>query len=289
VSAGRLEVSGVSVVLGRAAVLRDVDLVAEPGTWTGVVGPNGAGKSTLLRAVAGLVRHTGRVLLDGREVARMDARHRATRIGYAPQVPVLPEGVTVREYVHLGRTPYRSLVPIAGLSWRRGPASPGSRPAGARVAGSRVEDDRAVVERALRRLDLDGLATRSLRTLSGGERQRAVLARALAQEPQVLLLDEPTTALDLGHAQQLLELVDTLRAEEGLTVVSTLHDLTLAGEYAQHLVLLAAGRVVAAGAPGDVLTEESLAAHYGARAEVTAGPDGVRVVPVRRRSAARVR
>ena len=283
-SAGRLEVSGVSVVLGRAAVLRDVDLTAEPGTWTGVVGPNGAGKSTLLRAVAGLVRHGGRVLLDGREVARMDARHRATRIGYAPQVPVLPEGVTVREYVHLGRTPYRSLVPIAGLSRRGGPV-----PSGPGGAAPRVADDRAVVERALRRLDLDGLATRSLRTLSGGERQRAVLARALAQEPQVLLLDEPTTALDLGHAQQLLELVDTLRAEEGLTVVSTLHDLTLAGEYAQHLVLLAAGRVVAAGPPGEVLTEASLAAHYGARAEVTAGPDGVRVVPVRRRSAARVR
>jgi len=283
-SAGRLEVTGVSVVLGRAAVLRDVDLTAEPGTWTGVVGPNGAGKSTLLRAVAGLVRHGGRVLLDGREVARMDARHRATRIGYAPQVPVLPEGVTVREYVHLGRTPYRSLVPIAGLSRRGGPV-----PSGPGGAAPRVADDRAVVERALRRLDLDGLATRSLRTLSGGERQRAVLARALAQEPQVLLLDEPTTALDLGHAQQLLELVDTLRAEEGLTVVSTLHDLTLAGEYAQHLVLLAAGRVVAAGPPGEVLTEASLAAHYGARAEVTAGPDGVRVVPVRRRSAARVR
>ena len=258
-SAGRLEVRGLGVTLGRVPVLRDVDLVVEPGTWTAVVGPNGAGKSTLLRAVAGLVRYRGQALLDGRDLARVDARRRATCIGYAPQVPVLPDAMSVQSYVELGRTPHHSLL------------------SGPRRA------DRAVVDEALERLDLGALAGRSLRTLSGGERQRAVLARALAQQPQLLLLDEPTTALDLGHAQQLLEAVDGLRVQQGLTVVSTLHDLTLAGQYAGHLSLLVAGAVVATGAPQQVLTARNVAEHYGAVADVLADADGggVRVVPVR--------
>jgi len=259
---GLLEVEGVGVRLGRARVLDDVDLVVEPQTWTAIVGPNGAGKSTLLRAIAGLSKHDGRVLLDGRDVDRLPPRDRAGEIGFAPQVPVLPEAFAVREYVLLGRTPYRSLL--------TGPRS----------------HDRAVVNEALERLDLLALADRPLRTLSGGERQRSVLARALAQQPRLLLLDEPTAALDLGHAQQVLELVDGLRRDEGLTVVSTLHDLTLAGQYADRLALLVGGRLVTAGPPADVLTAQTLADHYGARAEVVAGPDGVRIHPVRRRFAA---
>jgi iron complex transport system ATP-binding protein len=163
----------------------------------------------------------------------------------------------VREYVLLGRTPYRSL--LSGP----GPA------------------DRAVVAESLERLDLQTMADRPIRTRSGGERQRAVLARALAQQPRLLLLDEPTASLDLGHAQQLLELVDELRREDGLTVISTLHDLALAGQYADRLVLLAEGVQVASGAPAEVLTTEALATHYGANAEVIAGPGGVRVHPVR--------
>jgi iron complex transport system ATP-binding protein len=184
-------------------------------------------------------------------------RERAREIGYAPQIPVLPEAVTVAEYVLLGRTPYRPL-----------------------LAGPRRED-REVVESALERLDLGPLAGRTLRTLSGGERQRAVLARALAQHPRMLLLDEPTASLDLGHAQTVLEIVDELRREHGLTVVMSLHDLVLAGQYADRLVLLAEGRVVAAGRPQDVLTTHALARHYGATAEVTPDGDGVRVHPVR--------
>jgi iron complex transport system ATP-binding protein len=133
----------------------------------------------------------------------------------------------------------------------------------------------------MEQLDLSDLSGRLLRTLSGGERQRAVLARALAQQPSVLLLDEPTSALDLGHAQQVLELVDRLRVEQDLTVVSTLHDLVLAGQYAQRLVLLSRGRVAAEGTPDQVLTADALAEHYGARATVDAGPDGVRVHPLR--------
>ncbi|HVN10887.1 MAG TPA: ABC transporter ATP-binding protein [Kineosporiaceae bacterium] len=252
-----LEVRGVRVGKGGVRLLHGVDAVAEPHSWTAVVGPNGAGKTTLLRCIAGLQRHTGAVLLDGRPVMSLSARERAQEIGYAPQVPVLPEAVTVAEYVLLGRTPYRPL-----------------------LVGPRREDRRVVAD-ALERLDLTSLAGRTLRTLSGGERQRAVLARALAQQPRTLLLDEPTASLDLGHAQTVLELVDGLRRETGLTVVTTLHDLVLAAQYADQLVLLGAGRVAAAGRPQDVLTAETLAQHYGARAEVIADATGVRVHPLR--------
>jgi iron complex transport system ATP-binding protein len=245
------------VRLGRATVLNDVSLAVEPGSWHAIVGPNGAGKSTLLRAVAGLVPHQGQVLLDGVDIDRISPRRRAMEIGYAPQTPVMPEAVTVRQYVMLGRTPYRSLLAAPAV------------------------DDHSIVDIAIERLDLGALAGRSLRTLSGGERQRAVLARALAQQSRLLLLDEPTSSLDLGHAQQLLDLVDQLRLEEGLTVLSTLHDLALAGQYPQRLTLLAAGQIVATGTPVQVLTAQALAVHYGARAEVIYGPDGLRIHPFR--------
>jgi iron complex transport system ATP-binding protein len=256
--AATFRVCGLGVTLGRVRVLDGVDVMAPARSWTAVVGPNGAGKSTLLRAAAGLVHHDGQVLLAGQDAARLRPKQRAAIVGYAPQAPTLPPAMTVAEYVGLGRTPYRSL-----LSAPR-------------------REDRDVVARAMEQLDLTGMADRLLRTLSGGERQRAVLARALAQQPSVLLLDEPTSALDLGHAQQVLELVDRLRLEQALTVVTTLHDLVLAGQYAQRLVLLCRGRVVAEGTPEQVLTPDALAEHYGARALVEAGPDGVRVHPLRR-------
>jgi iron complex transport system ATP-binding protein len=255
-SAAAVEVRGLGVRLSRAEVLGGVDLTAAAGSWTCIVGPNGAGKSTLLRALVGLVRYRGEIRLDGRLQSGMTARERARLVGYAPQNPVVPAG-TVTDYVLLGRTPHRSLL-----------AAP-------------QDADRAVAAGSIAALDLEPLADRPLATLSGGELQRAVLARALTQQPRILLLDEPTAALDLGHAQQVLELVDRLRRERGLTVLSTLHDLALAGQYADDLVLLSGGRVVAAGPAVEVLTEQTLAEHYGARAEVTAGPDGIRVHPVR--------
>jgi iron complex transport system ATP-binding protein len=251
--------TGVGVTLGGTRVLDGVDLTVDAGTWLAVVGPNGAGKSTLLRALTGLVRHDGTVHLDGRPAAGLRPRDRARLIGYAPQSPVLPAALSVTEYVLLGRTPYRSI-----------------------LSAPRAED-RDVAESVLERLDLGAFRDRPLHTLSGGEGQRAVLARALAQQPRMLFLDEPTSALDLGHAQQVLELVDRLRREDGLTVVSTLHDLTLAGQYADTLLMLARGGVVATGAPADVLTPDLLARHYGATADVVSGPDGVRVYPVRPR------
>ncbi|HVW41485.1 MAG TPA: ABC transporter ATP-binding protein [Amycolatopsis sp.] len=239
-------------------VLHDVSAEVPSGRWLAIVGPNGAGKSTLLKRVAGLLAGGGEVLVDGRSA--LSPKERARLIGYAPQDPVLPDGLTVTDYALLGRTPY--LGPLARES----------------------AADLSIVDDVLARLDLSELASRRLATLSGGERQRAVLARVLAQRTGLLLLDEPTTGLDLGHAQSTLELVDRLRREDGTTVVSTLHDLTFAAQYAESMVLLADGKVAASGAPSAVLTAESLAAHYGASAAILRGDGGeIVVAPSRHR------
>jgi iron complex transport system ATP-binding protein len=253
----RVEVVGLSAAYGRTRVLESVRLTVEPGGWLAIIGPNGSGKSTLLRSILGFHPHEGLVRLDGVPTTGMHRRDRARCLAYAPQTPVLPDGVTTRDYVTLGRTPHRPLL---------------SAPRGV---------DRQIVADVMDRLGLGPMAERTLATLSGGEQQRAVLARALAQQPRVLLLDEPTASLDLGHAQQVLDLVDRLRRQDGLTVLSTLHDLTLAGQYADRLALLSEGRVVAEGRPTDVLTAAALATHYGARAQVLAGPNGPTVMPVR--------
>jgi iron complex transport system ATP-binding protein len=256
-SGARVEVVGLGAAYGRTRVLHDIRLTVEPGGWLAVIGPNGSGKSTLLRSVLGLQAHDGAVRIDGVDTGGMRRRERARQIAYAAQLPVLPEAVSTRDYVTLGRTPHRAL-----------------------LAAPRTVD-RQVVAEVMERLEISTLADRRLSTLSGGEQQRAVLARALAQQPRVLLLDEPTAALDLGHAQQVLDLVDGLRRQDGLTVLSTLHDLTLAGQYADRLALLSRGRVVAEGSPADVLTAAALQNHYGARARVVDGPDGPAVLPVR--------
>ncbi|NEK86525.1 ABC transporter ATP-binding protein [Blastococcus saxobsidens] len=256
-SGARVEVVGLSAGYGRTTVLHSVRLTVEPGGWLAVIGPNGSGKSTLLRSVLGFHPHEGQVRVDGAPTTGMTRKDRARCLAYAPQAPVLPEGITTEDYVLLGRTPHRPLL---------------AAPRGV---------DRRIVADVMERLGLAPMAGRPLTTLSGGEQQRAVLARALAQQPRVLVLDEPTAALDLGHAQQVLDLVDRLRRQDGLTVLSTLHDLTLAGQYADRLALLAEGRVVASGSPDEVLTAQALSTHYGARAEVVHGPSGPAVLPVR--------
>jgi iron complex transport system ATP-binding protein len=245
------------VKLGGAQILTGIDLAVDEGEWVTVIGPNGAGKSTLLRAVAGLVRARGSVELGGVAIGALRRRDRARRVALVPQAPAVPPGMPVRDYVLLGRTPY---IPPLGRE-------------------SRADLD--AVGAVLHRLDLHRFADRALETLSGGERQRAFLARALAQGASLLLLDEPTAALDIGHQQEVLDLVDELRAGGGLTVLAAMHDLLLAGEYADRIVLLAAGGVVAAGTPSQVLTEELLARHYAARVEVLHGSRGPLVVPVR--------
>lgn len=252
-----VEVRGLRVTLDRAEILRGVDLTVAVGEWVTVIGPNGAGKSTLLRAIGGLVPVTGEVSLLGGHLAQRRRRERARLVATVPQQPVVPPGMAVFDYALLGRNPY--LPPL----------------------GRESASDLAAVADILSRLDLTELAGRRLETLSGGERQRVFLARALAQGPRLLLLDEPTSALDIGHQQEVLELVDTLRRERGLTVVATMHDLSTAGEYADRLVLLADGRVVADGPPSEVLTEEILARHYRARVRIVPGGRGPAVVPIR--------
>jgi iron complex transport system ATP-binding protein len=257
-----IAVSDLTVSLDRARVLHGVSFEAATGAWLSLIGPNGAGKSTALRAIAGLLRYSGTVVLAGTDVRSLRGRARARAIAYVPQEPVLPPDMTVGDYVMLGRTPHLGYLGI-----------PGGR-------------DCLAADDAIRQLDVTRFAERRLAHLSGGERQRVVLARALATEPSVLLLDEPTSMLDIGHQQQVLELVDGLRRSAGLTVVSTLHDLTIAGQYADTLVLLSDGRVAAAGQARAVLTEDLIGRVYGADVEVRTGPDGRPVVsPVRKGAA----
>ncbi|MER6508210.1 MULTISPECIES: ABC transporter ATP-binding protein [unclassified Nonomuraea] len=248
-------VRALSVRLGERDVLTGVDAHVRRGEWLAIIGPNGAGKSTLLKTVMGaIVPHQGEVVLDERPLAALRPRERARLLAYAPQTPALPPDMTVFDYALLGRTPY---IPYLGRESRH---------------------DREVTASVLDRLDLTSFAGRRVGELSGGERQRVVLARALAQQAPVLLLDEPTTALDLGHQQQVLELVDRLRRADGLTVVTTLHDLTVAGLYADSLMLLADGHAAATGRPEQVLTEALIGRHFDARVKIEPGPDGRPVV-----------
>jgi len=247
-----------SVSLGGSLVVDRVTTSVEPGEWVAVIGPNGAGKTTLLRAVASLVDYEGSVELMGEDTRGLSRGERARRVAVVTQIPTMPPEMSVREYVLLGRTPY-----IGYLASER-------------------RRDYDAAEAAMARLDLGSLARRRLSALSGGERQRVVLARALAQQAPVLLLDEPTTSLDVGRQQQVLEIVDELRTTEGLTVLSAMHELTLAGQYADRLLLLDRGRLVASGPAKDVLTRALIAEHYRADVRVVGEPEsGLVVVPVR--------
>ncbi|MEI7616986.1 MAG: ABC transporter ATP-binding protein [Actinomycetota bacterium] len=250
--------SRLSVRYGKRTVVHEYTETIKPGDWLCLIGPNGAGKSSILRAVAGLAAHTGEINVDGSPLRLRTPRRRAELVAYVPQSPVLPDEMLAFEYVLLGRNPYVSYF------------------------GGESAHDREMVHNVLRRLDLDQFADRELGSLSGGEQQRLVIARALAQEAPILLLDEPTSALDIGHQQQALELVDRLRRENGLTVISAMHDLTLAGLYADRLALLHEGHLVVAGTAAQVLRAETLAEFYGVSVTVHHEPDGTVVVVPRR-------
>ena len=254
-----IELQGVSVELGGRNVVQDVDLAVARGEWLALIGPNGGGKTTLLRAIARLVRFTGSISLVGRSTTAMRRSELSRLVAVVPQEPSTPPWMTVGEYVLLGRTPH--LGPLAKEGRR----------------------DRELAGRALARLDLLGHRDRLLGTLSGGEKQRVVVARALAQDARIVLLDEPTAALDIGHQQQALELLDLLREESELTLVAAMHDLTLAAQYADRMVLLDGGRVVADGPPIEILSESLIATHYGAATEIVRVDGRVAVIPHRAR------
>jgi iron complex transport system ATP-binding protein len=248
----------VSVKYGSSVAVQGFTDTVRPGEWLCLIGPNGAGKSSLLRSAAGLVKHEGGILVDGSPLHLRTSRRRAALVAHVPQSPSMPEDMTAAEYVLLGRNPYVGYF------------------------GNESKHDRMMVARVIERLDLEEFAERRLGTLSGGERQRLVIARALAQEAPIMLLDEPTSALDIGHQQQALELVDSLRREHGFTVVSAMHDLTLAGLYSDRLALLHQGHCVATGPADQVLKAETLSEFYGVSVSVHHEPDGTVVVVPRR-------
>ncbi|MGY1737406.1 ABC transporter ATP-binding protein [Geodermatophilus sp. SYSU D00684] len=257
----RLAAEALRLAYDDRVVVDGLDLALTDGSFTAVVGPNGCGKSTLLRALGRLLRPAaGQVLLDGRAIAKTPTREVARVLGLLPQTPVAPSGLTVADLVARGRHPHQS--------WLRQWST----------------EDEAVVAEALAWTDMSDLADRPVDELSGGQRQRAWISMALAQGTDLILLDEPTTYLDLSHQIDVLELVSRLHAERGRTVVVVLHDLNLAARYAQRLVAMRDGVLVASGTPHEVLTEQLLADVFDLEARVV--PDPVAgtpmVVPVRR-------
>lgn len=251
-----VNVEGLTVSYGDTAIVSGVSFSAEGGDWTTIIGANGAGKSTILKSIAGVVPYEGSVRFgkhkfQGRELAR--------QVAYVPQRGSLPEGMTAAEFILLGRT--------AHLGW----------------LSRESESDRKHVASIIERLDLGSLADRAVSELSGGEAQRVAMARALVQEPGTLILDEPTSALDLGNQIAVLELVDELRLEHGLTVLAAMHDLTTASRFGQKTVLIEDGQVAAAGPNEEVLTESLLTAHYGTPVKIMEAPDGgIVIVPTRK-------
>lgn len=241
-------------------VLQDLSLTVAEGEIVALVGPNGSGKSTLLRALGRILKPKGgAVLLEGRALASLPTREVALKLALLPQGPTLSNDLKVQELVWMGRSPHQGWLGLPNAA------------------------DKDAVDWAARETSIESLLQRNVSDLSGGERQRVWLAMALAQQPRLLLLDEPTTFLDLAHQLELLELVRYLNAEHGLTVVMVLHDLNQAARYAHRVVVLNEGAVYAEGAPAAVLTPETLAEVFGIEGEIINGPAGSMViVPVRR-------
>jgi iron complex transport system ATP-binding protein len=245
---------------GRDHVVEALDLAVAPGRVTALVGANASGKSTLLRALGRLLRpRSGGVLLDGQAIVGLSTREVARRMAILPQAPPPPDSLTVRQLVAQGRYPYQ------------------------RMLGRRTADDDQAIAAALASTGIEHLADRPLDELSGGQRQHAWIALTLAQETDVLLLDEPTTYLDMAHQVEVLDLLDELNRRDGRTIVMVLHDLNQAARYADELVALRGGRIVASGPPGKVVTEEMVQDVFGLEVRILEDPltGGPLCVPAR--------
>ena len=248
-AAHRLTTQSLTLAYDGAAVVQDLTLDLPPGRITTIVGANACGKSTLLRGLARLMAPSaGRVLLDGRPITELPSKQVARTLGLLPQSPTAPDGISVADLVGRGRSPHQG--------WFR----------------SWTADDERAVATALEATGSLALAGRRVEELSGGQRQRVWIAMALAQETDVLLLDEPTTYLDVTHQVEVLDLLVDLNRGRGTTVVTVLHDLNLAARYSDHLVALKHGRIVAAGAPAEVVTEAVVEDVFGLRCRVVADP-----------------
>jgi ABC-type cobalamin/Fe3+-siderophores transport system ATPase subunit len=244
-----LRASKLTLGYEKRIVVRDLDLSFPIGRVTAVVGPNGSGKSTIVRATARLLRpRSGVVLLDGKAIARMPTKEVARRLAVLPQGPSSPEGLTVERLVWNGRYPHQGFL------------------------GTSSAGDAEAVQWALRETHLEAFADRPLDALSGGERQRAWIAMALAQQTPILLLDEPTTFLDLGHQLEVLELLGELNRNQGMTVVMVLHELNQAARYSDHMVAVHEGSIWREGTPSEVLTPELLNEVFGVHATVVVDP-----------------
>ncbi|MDJ0348165.1 ABC transporter ATP-binding protein [Cryobacterium sp. PH29-G1] len=244
-----LLIENLTLGYGDRTVIDNLDLPVPPGQVTAIVGANACGKSTLLRSMSRLLApRAGRVILDGRSVHRMPAKQLARTLGLLPQSPVAPEGITVADLVGRGRNPHQGIL----SRWS-------------------MADDLAVAD-ALEATATVSLADRSVDELSGGQRQRVWIAMALAQQTDLLLLDEPTTFLDVSHQIEVLDLLTDLNRTRGTTIVMVLHDLNLAARYADHLVALTDGQVYARGTPAEVLTEEGVRAVFGLNSHVIIDP-----------------
>jgi iron complex transport system ATP-binding protein len=245
----RLEAKSLSAGYGENLVLQDLDLVIPCGRITAIVGANACGKSTLLKALSRLIApKSGEVLLDGRAIHRLPTRELARRLGLLPQSPIAPDGITVMDLVSRGRHPHHGLF----ASWTKA-------------------DDKAIVD-ALEATQTADLAERPVDELSGGQRQRAWIAMALAQETEILLLDEPTTFLDISHQIDVLDLLTDLNRSRGTTIVMVLHDLNLAARYSDHLVAMLDGRPFRTGAPQSVLTEDMVRQVFGLESRILTDP-----------------
>ncbi|WP_280439379.1 ABC transporter ATP-binding protein [Nocardia cyriacigeorgica] len=255
----RLAADGVTLGYGERVIVDRLSLDIAPGVITTVIGPNGCGKSTLLRSLGRLLKpSTGQVLLDGKAISSMKTKDVARIVGMLPQTPVAPEGLTVADLVARGRHPHQSWI----KQWSA--------------------TDESEVLTALEQTGIADLAHRSLDELSGGQRQRAWISMALAQGTDILLLDEPTTYLDLAHSLEVLDLVDRLHDELGRTVVMVLHDLNLAIRYSDQLIVMRDGRIIAQGAPADIIDADLLREVFGLEATVLEDPMSGRpmIVPI---------
>ena len=250
-----LSAEGLTLSYGDRTIVEGLDLVIPPGRITAIVGANGCGKSTLLRALARLISpREGQVILDGKALHGRATKEIARTLGLLPQSPIAPEGIAVADLVGRGRHPHQKLL----ARWS--------------------SHDYEVVAQALAATGIEELADRSVDELSGGQRQRAWIAMALAQETDILLLDEPTTFLDVAHQVEVLDLLTDLNRDRGTTIVMVLHDMNLAARYADHLFALRSGRVVASGAPGEVMTGELIREVFDLDALVV--PDPVSGAPI---------
>ncbi|NJM77126.1 MAG: ABC transporter ATP-binding protein [Acaryochloridaceae cyanobacterium RU_4_10] len=242
----------------KSRIVNDVHLALQSGEWLSLVGANGSGKSTLLKLLSRILpTQQGVVLLDGKDIHRQPATAIAQMLALLPQQQMIPSGLNVRQLVSLGRTPYQS--------WWQWELS---------------AEDRQSVDLALEQTQMQDFCDRPVEELSGGERQRAFLAMALAQDPKVLLLDEPTTYLDLRYQLELLELLKHLNQQQGLAIITVLHDVNLAVRYSDRLAMLKQGHLHVIGSPKTVLTPANLADVFGITAAVLDTPVGLQICPL---------